>query len=275
MYYLSGPGCASHSVVGSFRGLITGACLLSLDAHWRESATNLPLIRTAFFLRSHFLKQPPLCVRLLMGPREFLSIWPAELLPQCAASLCVQHCCVCSIPVCAASLCVQHPCVLSIPVHAASLCAQHPCVLSIPVCMASLCMQHPCACSILLPQTRSRPATSLPSGLPPPLPQTSARRGLTPKVRLRRAQGSERFPGPPSGAPGPQLRGARRRQRPPFLYSWLPLVGLPISTASRLPRVPCAEGQRSGGVSQQPAEREPEVCPGGRGSQRHPGFYQK
>lgn len=126
MYYLSGPGCASHSVVGSFRGLITGACLLSLDAHWRESATNLPLIRTAFFLRSHFLKQPPLCVRLLMGPREFLSIWPAELLPQCAASLCVQHPCVCSIAVCAASLCAQHPCVHGIPVHAASLCVQHP-----------------------------------------------------------------------------------------------------------------------------------------------------
>jgi len=35
---------------------------------------------------------------------------------------------------------------------------------------------------------------------------------------------------------GRRLRGPRRRQPPPFLYSWLPLVGLPKSTAPAAPR---------------------------------------
>ena len=35
------------------------------------------------------------------------------------------------------------------------------------------------------------------------------------------------------------------------------------------------EGKGSGGISQQLAEYEPAVCPGGQESQWHPGLYQK
>ena len=37
----------------------------------------------------------------------------------------------------------------------------------------------------------------------------------------------------------------------------------------------CPAEKDLGGVSQQPAEYEPEVCPGGQEGQEHPGLYQK
>lgn len=57
MYYLSSTGCASRSVVGSFRRVITTWALYAFpNTRWGEPASNLPFIKGCIFPLVPFFK---------------------------------------------------------------------------------------------------------------------------------------------------------------------------------------------------------------------------